>query len=176
MCTLVDLFWSLNRCCQPISSHLHPISINFSPISIFPPTISISYQAMFPSWFHQTIPRSPNLLLTLIINPTYLISIQWWDSHLISHQSIPFHLKSDSMWTVSTPSLLNVNQLHPILIAINGKNLLIPCTVSTPSSSPLSLSLHNHSTREATSCCLNIGIRSVEPHLICIICCMPMHL
>ena len=33
-------------------------------------------------------------------------------------------------------------------------HLLIPCTVSTPSSSPLNLSLQSHSTREARSCCL----------------------
>ena len=169
MCTLVDLFWSLNRCCQPISSHLHPISINFSPISIFPPTTSIS--SHLDSTRPSQVPTfsKPWLLIQPIlyqsndgipiwshINPSFFI----WNLTQCEHV--------DSLHSRSTPSLLNVNQLHPILIAINGKNLLIPCTVSTPSSSPLSLSLHNHSTREATSCYLNIGIRSV--------CCMPMHL
>ena len=79
----------------------------------------------------------PNLLKDRKLFKNLLIPCSFLPLNSFPSQSISIHLNQSQ-------------SINPLL------NLLIPCTVSTPSSSPLSLSLHNHSTREATSCCLEI--------------------
>ena len=114
-----------------------------------------------PTSTHLIPPQS----ISIHINPSHSISTYLVPSHSIWNHRNPSHSIS-TCWCLAQsqhPPPLVFNPSQPISIHLNpshfiSSHLLMPCTVSTPSSSPLSLSLHNHSTRDATSCCLDIVV------------------